>query len=67
MIRKQQRKKPNLVVTHSINIIYQNINHDKTLKHLKLSLIISAMLHVVASIWLLGAQSDVDYEKSIEN
>ena len=48
MIKKQQRKNPNRVATHSINIVYQNIKHDEALKHLKLSLNISAMLHIVA-------------------
>ena len=48
--------------THSINIIYQHLNHDETLKHLKISLniiqchITCSFFHLVkiSSKWVLG-------------
>ena len=53
-LNKKKGKIPIEYATHSINIIYQNLNHDETLKHLKISLNVCATLPVSSSIWMLS-------------
>ena len=61
-LNKKKGKIPIESATHSNNIIYQNLNHDETLKHLKIRLNVSATLHVASSIWILSVM-----EKPLKN